>query len=381
MALRRAAFLAALFALIASVCLWGSGCSGVGPAKPTTAGAVPMTGEQMERADLTDIAFRDANKGWIVGWVRVPGAASQGVLLSTFDGGRTWSGETTSAWAPFAAIDLWEQDSGWIACGDTRLPRDGLLRTTDGGRTWQGVGAQFGGHSLSGVAALGPDRAVAVDLIEGTALRTDDGGLTFRTQVLETDLNLQCVSFSDALNGWAAGWYWSADGLSQPLPGLVFRTTDGGRSWKKVRTPVFRSVQALASPERGVAWIATAGDPYGLLVTRDGGATWKRSLVRVSGGRSLAAMDVHFFDARRGWVVGMSMLDPQSDMPRHPRSCEPRMAGKPGIRLPCGWPRDLAEYSRVPSGRSRSASVPWSWRVLTGRPPRSWAGLARPPRS
>jgi photosystem II stability/assembly factor-like uncharacterized protein len=99
------------------------------------------------------------------------------------------------------------------------------------------------------------------------------------------------VDFVDAQNGWVAGL------TSGPRPSVVYRTRDGGASWKKV-------VSGPGAGGGGFAEVAFATPSLGIyswgqvLHTADGGRTWT----------SVDSNNAHFADAefassRIGWAV------------------------------------------------------------------------------
>jgi len=101
----------------------------------------------------------------------------------------------------------------------------------------------------------------------------------------------------DAGNAWVSG------------QGGVFRTTDGGRSWRDVtppgpRTRDFRDVEVVDATAGGtVALAMVAGTPAEVWRTSDGGGTWTRVL---ADGRAGA-----FFDAMAfAGSVGALLADP-----------------------------------------------------------------------
>lgn len=101
----------------------------------------------------------------------------------------------------------------------------------------------------------------------------------------------------DAANAWVSG------------QGGVFRTTDGGRSWRDVtppgpRTRDFRDVEVVDTAAGGtVALAMVAGTPAEVWRTSDGGGTWTRVL---ADGREGA-----FFDAMAfAGAVGALFADP-----------------------------------------------------------------------
>lgn len=96
-------------------------------------------------------------------------------------------------------------------------------------------------------------------------------------------VSLRGVAAIDAANAWASG------------QGGVFRTIDGGRSWRDVTPPGsrerdFRDVDVVDPANGGtVALAMVAGTPAEVWRTSDGGSTWTRVL---ADGRAAA-----FFDA------------------------------------------------------------------------------------
>jgi photosystem II stability/assembly factor-like uncharacterized protein len=85
--------------------------------------------------------------------------------------------------------------------------------------------------------------------------------------------------------------------------GLVLKTTDGGRSWKKLNHALTSSLLfsvALVDANTAVA----VGQQGVILHTRDGGATWARR----ESGTPLELRGVAFADASRGLVAGRAGL-------------------------------------------------------------------------
>jgi photosystem II stability/assembly factor-like uncharacterized protein len=149
----------------------------------------------------------------------------------------------------------------------------------------------------------------------GAIYRTTDGGQTFRKLETPTEKSLYDISFADEKVGWVVG-----------RRGFIIRTGDGGDSWTEQRTPrqpaqhIF-AVSAI-SPER--AW--AVGEWGGRYETFDGGETWidrsflvneshtsfqyltEFELERYYKGEKiyddLYLNDVFFLDEMNGWVIG-----------------------------------------------------------------------------
>jgi photosystem II stability/assembly factor-like uncharacterized protein len=137
-----------------------------------------------EDAALHAIQMADDKEGWAVG--------DEGVIWHTIDGGRTWERQPTGVCASLRSVCFQSPYVGWVA-GREELPH---------------------GNGSAGVL-----------------LFTRDGGCTWRRLLADALPGLNRVRFSDAKHGFLLG-----DGSDQ-LPTGVFRTEDGGSTWKPVPGP------------------------------------------------------------------------------------------------------------------------------------------------
>jgi photosystem II stability/assembly factor-like uncharacterized protein len=198
------------------------------------------------QATPRDIAFLDANRGFVIG--------DRGMLLATEDGGKNWRPAAVPVQENLTAV-FFRGELGWVAgWGGT------ILHTADGGRTWerQATGLSNG---LEGIYFLDASLGWAVGWV-GTILRTTDGGKTWR-QVNSPDANwsLSAVYFRDAENGWVVGF-----------GGQILRSRDGGLTWQLQASPVTSWLTSVLFDEAGRGWITTVD---GFLVTEDGGESWR----------------------------------------------------------------------------------------------------------
>lgn len=123
----------------------------------------------------------------------------------------------------------------------------------------------------------------SIDPIRSVLLRSDDGGRSWRdTCVWLTGSVTSSIFVLDAHHAWAVV-HGAVEGWSPPF--VVFRTTDGGRTWQRSRQdlplgdenanlPLEFGIR-FASPDVGIAWlVGPVGDQYHYLTT-DGGMTWR----------------------------------------------------------------------------------------------------------
>lgn len=129
---------------------------------------------------------------------------------------------------------------------------------------------------LLSVARAG-DRLVAVGE-RGTILLSDDQGQSWQQAASPVSVSLTRVSFTDAQHGWAVGH-----------GQVVLATQDGGKSW----TRQLDGVQAAK-----LELDAVNGHPQASEEQR------KQAQRLVDQGPDKPFLDVHFFDAQRGLVVG-----------------------------------------------------------------------------
>ncbi len=257
-----------------------------------------------------------------------------GAVFLTIDG-EHWQQSTSGTQATLLAADFASDRSGFAVGTDGTI-----LCTSDGGANWQEQtsGLEGSERSLTSVACLAPDEAWTVGA--GAALRTVDGGGDWeRTQAFlapgSSPARVHAIDFADASRGWAAaGWQvlgtsdgglhwtvqvrevparsalsfgqvaaatdrvWVAGSITaQPQPdevaGAVLVSSDGGRTWKRQLETTGVGIDDLCATDDHHVWALAGGDLYRSV---DGGAHWLR--IRGQGGSRLA-----FADASTGWRV------------------------------------------------------------------------------
>jgi len=255
---------------------------------------------------VSDVRFADSATGFAVG--------RGSLLLRTLDGGRSWSRAPLSGAPRLNLVSLKCVDRN--RCLIVTVPFDGpeeartpLLLTTDGGATARPLPGSAGAAAIDFISA---SRVVAVGA-RGLTLVSDDGGESFGPVGGGSDqeyYRLRAVTprllyaFGPRAVGRSvdAGRTWRALPLPKPLPkrnfladasftgtreGLalsvredgaqsssttLFRTDDGGQSWRNVNTSRLHELSGvLALDGRRVV----AAGRRGLRVSRDGGQRFR----------------------------------------------------------------------------------------------------------
>lgn len=172
-------------------------------------------------------------------------------MMKTVDGGATWTAWDMSAQASIL-IDTYFSDAlhGWVVGGKANEPtpttRDKLkpvvLETTDGGLTWTnrvaGHEAEFPFGEWGWKIQFLNDQVGFVSLEnfnEGAILKTTDGGKSWKRLKVNDprgNVNLEGVGFIDEQRGWVGGWGPGGFGSTGSPQGFSSATTDGGEDWQ-----------------------------------------------------------------------------------------------------------------------------------------------------
>gem|GEM_PF-1849194 len=240
---------------------------------------------------LRAVDFVDATHGFAGGGNRFHGNPPFQAVLATDDGGRQWSTVYTEkrvVGRPIAQLLFTSPSSGLAVTGTVSIGGNGpvqgtVLRTTDGGRTWAQVGAG------ARVVAVGPYTAWSSVPWDDALMATADGGATWDVVSRVGTLSIPRVYFlhGNAQVGWLAAG-----------PALL-TTTDGGRTWTPY--PPAPSLYPLGFPWFASPLVAFAeGTGDALLRTGDGGRTW--SALPVASG-SMGVDSVTFTNPADGWAA------------------------------------------------------------------------------
>ena len=216
------------------------------------------------KANPLDVAFTDANHGFLVG--------SNRLILETNDGGSSWEER---------ALDLPEEenfrllsidfqgDEGWIA-GQPGL----LLHSTDGGQNWSRL---FLDTKLPGepylITALGPNQAELATNV-GAIYNSRDGGNSWQAEVEDA-----AGAVRDLRRG-AEGQYVSVSGL-----GNFFATwTPGEAAWTPHQRMSSQRLQSMGFQPDGSLWMLARGAQLRFNADPSDVDTWGKAVVPITNG-------------------------------------------------------------------------------------------------
>jgi photosystem II stability/assembly factor-like uncharacterized protein len=131
--------------------------------------------------------------------------------------------------------------------------------------------------------------AVGGNYLDGSIIKTTDGGETWITQYLGRTNNFQAVQFPvDALTGYAGGYN-----------GIILKTTNGGTNWVQLTIGILSDVYSIHFPRD--AQTGYVGSDI-IWKTTNGGTTWDS----LNPGTNPWFFSVHFQpDVQIGYAVGI----------------------------------------------------------------------------
>lgn len=176
-----------------------------------------------------------------------------------------------------------------------------IIYSTDGGNTWNDAKADIdlNNYMLHGVCMIdskigwvsgqmhpgGRGRAIL--------LKTEDAGKTWKKQQIPDDIeSANKVYFADEDNGWII-----------PYGGVIWRTDDGGNTWKSINPNVhFFHPGFFAFDKDNIILVGSEGL---ILRSKDAGKSWKVSQVKSMQNKPNEHLtSVYFINDRYGWVCG-----------------------------------------------------------------------------
>jgi len=225
--------------------------------------------------ELSDVEFLSSTEGWAVGAT----GGDSALVLTTTNGGQSWTLRNSPVPYPFHAFSFGGTSSGWA------VSNNGLIfRTPLSGVAWNVVPSSSA-EDLNDVFFKDAVTGWVVGNM-GTLMSTSDG-LIWTTVDLGTAENLTCIEFANDSVGYVGG-----------DNGAFFRTTNGGATWSSLDAPATYDFVALTFVNADTGWAGTQDGQ--ILRTVDGGSDFA-SLANLGSGM---IRDIEFINDIYGFICG-----------------------------------------------------------------------------
>jgi photosystem II stability/assembly factor-like uncharacterized protein len=228
-----------------------------------------------------------------------------------------WKPVPTGSDQQYRGLDAVDKRTAWVGGSDGEV-----LRTTDGGRTWQDVSPpDTEGLLFRDVEAESARRASVMSIGFGDESRiytTFDGGRSWRLAFVNDDP----VAFYDCMDFYPGGRRGLA--LSDPVDGRfrIAATDDFGRTWHVLPNAGMPDAMEgeFAFAASGTclvisgrdAWFASGGGAARVFHSRDGGFTWSVTAAPIPASDAGGVFSLAFRNPREGAMVGGDFLAPEN---------------------------------------------------------------------
>lgn len=132
----------------------------------------------------------------------------------------------------------------------------------------------------------------------GAIFKTTDGCRTWQNQSIQTVEQIRDIFFLNDSLGWAVNWY-----FDNPIGSVIHLTLNGGNNWEMIKLDydlVFLRTIYFLDSLNGF----TAGDPYGIYRTQDGGYNWSPASIDSGSFTQFPNLDFAFTSPKNGFACG-----------------------------------------------------------------------------
>ena len=255
--------------------------------KPVTQSLLPAP----VQCRLTSVHFVDRLHGWVAGSFALPYVdRTRAVVLQTEDGGRSWQRIRGLVLPGIQRIRFDDRTNGWAVGDSANLYRTGLQFTTTGGQTWSAQGAAVA-HHWTDADWTDPHSIVCVD-DQGELGTVRDNAYEPAVTMTARPPRIRAVRMLDARRGCAVG-----------DRGTVLMTRDGGASWKPIDENATGAMESIDLTS--IAIVGERGWIVGVPGTHLFSVDFQTGQVTAHRMPSEVPLErVYFVNDQKGWAVG-----------------------------------------------------------------------------
>ena len=289
------------------------------PSSPKTKFIVPSEGTVLKTTDggktwsnlkgsIQDIQFQkvyfmDDNNGYAIG---SDGTGRYSTVLKTSDGGTSWidllklNNINFTKDRAYNSLYFTDLNTGYVA-GTNGI----IIKTNDAGKSWVPCETKTN-DSLESLFFTNSNVGYVVIGSSGNILKTVDAGNSWNlikcaldNQAENVYNELESIYFTDMNTGYVVGEKekkYVDNGFSR----LILKTTDGGNTWNSLLKSEENNVDLerlhfLSFVDSNTGFICSSRGS--IMKTNDGGKTWSKNTV------GEWFISIHFFDEKTGYVI------------------------------------------------------------------------------
>jgi photosystem II stability/assembly factor-like uncharacterized protein len=258
---------------------------------------------------VSSLAIDHSNSQIVYAGTQGSGDGTGGGVFKTTDGGASWTAMNTGlASTRVSCLAIDPKDSRVVYAGtwDVAITETGgdVFKTTDGGATWTAMMIDTGlANTMISHLAIDPKDSRVVYAVDGnTIFKTTNGGASWKAidaGIINTGISALAIDpvNSKVVYVGTIGVYGCAggnggDGCGPDISGSVFKTADGGASWKAIKTGITNDLiysLAIDPTNRQIVYAGTNNN--GVFKTTNGGSSWAKINTGTNGEVDSLAID------------------------------------------------------------------------------------------